>query len=265
MDEEQQFEVYQKLAQKTNPKPVVIRTLDIGRNHIRDEKAELNPFLGLRSTRYCLMNSGIFKTQLRAILRASHYGFVKIMIPMVTNLEEVHTIKTLLEEVKKELLVEGLFYDEDIEVGVMIEVPASALIIDLIARDVDFLAIGTNDLLQYTLAVDRSSPDVTYLYNPFSLSFLRLLQSMIERSGRKPFYVCGEIASDPLFIIFAIGLGIKGFSSSLYDIPKMKDLISRISAKECRDLVSQVMVLDNDMDIINILHDFYSQRFAEGG
>jgi phosphotransferase system enzyme I (PtsI) len=263
MDEEKQFVVYKKLAETSHPKPVVIRTLDIGRNHIKDEKTELNPFLGLRSIRYCLMNSGLFKTQLRAILRASHYGYVKIMIPMVTNLEEVHTIKTLIEEVKKELMVEEVFFDEEVEIGVMIEVPSAALIVDLISEDVDFISIGTNDLLQYTLAVDRSSPDVNYLYNPFSLSFLRLLKLIADKIVDKPFYLSGEITSDPLFVIFALGLGIEGISTNIYDIPKIKNLISNISFQECRKIVDTVFQCSDDMEIINILHDFYRDKFPE--
>ena len=265
MDEDKQFDVYKKLAVESNPKPVVIRTLDIARNHIKDEKEELNPFLGLRSIRYCLVNSGIFKTQIRAILRASHFGYVKIMIPMVTNLEEVFTVKTLIEEVKKELMSEEIFFDEDIEVGVMIEVPSSALLVDIIARSVDFITIGTNDLLQYTLAVDRSSPDVSYLYNPFSLAFLRLLAYVVEKVQGKPFYVCGEVTSDPLFIIFSLGLGIKGFSMNIYDIPKIKNLISQISYAESKVITEKILALDNEYEIKNILQNFYNQKLKELG
>lgn len=263
MDEDKQFDVYKKLAMESNPKPVVIRTLDIARNHIKDEKEELNPFLGLRSIRYCLVNSGIFKTQIRAILRASHYGYVKIMIPMVTNLEEVFTVRTLIEEVKKELMSEGVFFDEDIEVGVMIEVPSSALLVDIIGLSVDFITIGTNDLLQYTLAVDRSSPDVSYLYNPFSLAFLRLLAYVVEKAKGKPFYVCGEVTSDPLFIIFSLGLGIKGFSMNIYDIPKIKNLISQISYAESKVITEKILALDNEYEIKNILQNFYNQKLKE--
>lgn len=263
MDEEKQFEIYKKLASSAHPKAVAIRTLDIGRNHIKDEKKEQNPVLGLRSIRYCLVNSAIFRTQLRAILRASHFGYVKIMIPMVSNLEEVHTIKTLIEEVKKELLIEGIFFDEEIEWGVMIEVPAAALIADLIAPEVDFIAIGTNDLLQYTLAVDRSSPDVNYLYNPFSLSFLRFLKDICNKIGNTPFYLSGEITSDPLFVIFALGLDIRGISTNIYDIPKIKNLISNISHQECKELIEEVFEIYDDMEIINVLHNFYHSKFPE--
>ncbi len=263
MDEEKQFKVYKKLAIMTNPKPVVIRTLDIARSHIKDEKEELNPFLGLRSIRYCLVNSGIFKTQIRAILRASHYGYVRMMIPMVTNLEEVLTVKMLVEEVKKELIMEEVFFDEDIELGVMIEVPSAAMVADLIADSVDFIAIGTNDLLQYTLAVDRSSPDVNYLYNPYSLSFLRLLDYIVSKIKTKSFYICGEIVADPIFIIFAIGLGFKGFSTNVYDIPKTKNLIRNISFEEAREIVQKSLSMDNEYDVKNVLHEYYEAKIRE--
>ncbi len=263
MDEEKQFDVYKKLAEMTSPKPIVIRTLDIARNHIKDEKDELNPFLGLRSIRYCLVNSGIFKTQIRAILRASHYGYVRIMIPMVTNIEEVYTVKTLIEEVKKELMIEEIFFDEDIEVGVMIEVPSAALIADLLAEMVDFISLGTNDLLQYTLAVDRSSPDVNYLYNPFSIAFFRLLEYIVNKVKDKPFYICGEVVSDPLFLIFAIGLGIKGFSANIYDIPIIKNLINNVSYKEAHKLVKGILKLENENEIKSVLHNFYDTKLKE--
>jgi phosphotransferase system enzyme I (PtsI) len=265
MDEERQFIVYKKLAMTANPKPVVIRTLDIGRNHIKDEKHENNPFLGLRSIRYCLMNLGMFKTQIRAILRASHYGYVKMMIPMITNIEELHTVRTLVDEVKKELKVEGIYFDEDIEIGVMIEVPASALIIDLISKMVDFVTIGTNDLLQYTLAVDRSSPDLNYLYNPFSISFLRLLRYIVKNIKKTPFYICGEITSDPLFVIFVIGLGVTGLSMNIYDIPKIKNLVSHISYEEVKAIANQVLHFDHDGEIIDYLHQFYNDKFLDRG
>jgi len=241
-----------------NPKPVVIRTFDIGRNHIKDEKIEKNPFLGLRSIRYCLVNSGLFKTQLRAILRASHYGYVRILIPMITNLDEVKMIKMLIEEVKRELMIEGTFFDEDIEVGVMIEIPAAAMIIDLIASLVDFISIGTNDLLQYTLAVDRSSPDLSYLYNPYSLSFLRIIDYAVKKIGNKPLYVCGEIASDPLFVIFFTGIGIRSLSVNIYDIPKVKDLLGNIKASECQALAEEIMTVGNDDEIRKKLKYYYN-------
>lgn len=264
MDEEKQFLIYSQLAQKTNPNPAILRTLDISRNHIRDEKIEQNPFLGLRSTRYCLANYGILKTQLRAILRASHFGFVKIMIPMITNLQEIKTIKILLEEVKKELLAEGLFFDEDIELGVMIEVPSAALIIDQIAKEVDFITIRTGVLLQYILAVDKNSSDLAYLYNPFSLAFLRLLKNIVLQSALKPVYICGDIVADPLFMIFTLGVGFKGFSSSLYDIPKMKHLITQVSQQECKDLVDRVLEQNSDEEILALLKQFYNTNFALG-
>lgn len=267
MDEETQFQVYKRLTELTSPRVLTIRTLDIGRNHIKDEKLERNPFLGLRSIRFCLVNSSIFKTQLRAILRASHYGYVKIMLPMITNVDEILTVKTLLEDVKRELIIEGVFFDEDIELGVMIEVPSAALIIDLIAKEVDFIAIGTNDLLQYTMAVDRSSPDVSYLYNPFSISFFRLLHYVVKLLERqkKPFYICGEITSDPLFVLFLLGLGVQGLTTNIYDIPKIKDLLRHVSYVESKKIVRKLLRQNNDTEIKNTLQDFYQNQILEEG
>ncbi|MEW9093478.1 MAG: phosphoenolpyruvate--protein phosphotransferase [Clostridiaceae bacterium] len=237
-DEEEQFLAYKHVVEKLNGKPVVIRTLDIGGDKKLSYlpiKEELNPFLGYRAIRLCLDRKDIFKTQLRALLRASNYGNLKIMFPMICNLEELLESKKVLEECKNELKKESLEYDENLEVGIMIEVPSAAIISDILAREVDFFSIGTNDLIQYTMAVDRMNEKVSYLYDFNNLAVLRLIKLVIENGHREGIWVgmCGEMAGREDLIPLLLGIGLDEFSMSPSSILKVRKIIRNLSFKEC--------------------------------
>ncbi|WP_315118530.1 phosphoenolpyruvate--protein phosphotransferase [uncultured Clostridium sp.] len=237
-NEEEQFLAYKRVVEKLNGKPVVIRTLDIGGDkklpYLPIEE-ELNPFLGYRAIRLCLDRKDIFKTQLRALLRASKYGNLKIMFPMICNLEELLESKKVLEECKNELKEEGLKYDENLEVGIMIEVPSAAIISDILAKEVDFFSIGTNDLIQYTMAVDRMNEKVSYLYDFNNLALLRLIKLVIENGHNAGIWVgmCGEMAGREELIPLLLGMGLDEFSMSPSSILKVRKIIRNINFKEC--------------------------------
>ena len=228
--EEEQFNAYKKVLEAFGNKPVIIRTLDIGGDkqipYLGLEK-ELNPFLGVRAIRLCLKNKGLFKTQLRAILRASIYGNVKIMYPMIAIKDEIIEANNLLETVKKELADEGIAYKKDFEVGIMVEIPSAALNADELIKYVDFFSIGTNDLIQYTFAADRTNRNVSYLYNPLHPSILKLIEMTIKASHKHNKWtgMCGEMAGDPKAIPILLKMGIDELSMSPSKIPNTKKLI----------------------------------------
>ncbi|MCX5782054.1 MAG: phosphoenolpyruvate--protein phosphotransferase [Elusimicrobia bacterium] len=246
--EEEHYANYVKVVQKTLPYSVIIRTMDLGGDklaHLGLEgfTVENNPFMGLRAIRLCLKYPAIFKTQLRAILRASAEGKVKLMYPMISGIIELREANKILEEVKQDLRNEGKKFDENIEVGVMIEVPSAALTADLIAKEADFLSIGTNDLIQYTLAVDRVNENVATLYEPLHLSILRLLKTIIDAGHYAGKWVgmCGEMAGDPSFTMILIGLGLDEFSVSPVQVPKIKKIIRSISLKDSKELANDIL------------------------
>ncbi len=228
--EEEQFNAYKKVLEAFGSKPVIIRTLDIGGDkqipYLGLEK-ELNPFLGVRAIRLCLKNKGLFKTQLRAILRASIYGNVKIMYPMIAIKDEIIEANNLLKTVKKELTEEGVAYKKDFEVGIMVEIPSAALNADELIKYVDFFSIGTNDLIQYTFAADRTNRNVSYLYNPLHPSILKLIEMTIKASHKHNKWtgMCGEMAGDPKAIPILLKMGIDELSMSPSKIPNAKKLI----------------------------------------
>jgi len=243
--EEEQYNYYSEIV-KIIPDEVIIRTLDIGGDKMLPYykfPEEMNPFLGLRAIRFCLKNKDIFKTQLRAILRASAFGKVKIMLPMVSNLEEIIESKKIIEEAKKELKNEHIKFDEDIEVGIMIEIPAAAISADILAKEVDFFSIGTNDLIQYSCAVDRMNKNVSYLYDPYHPSVLRLIKMTIDaaKNNNIEVGVCGETAGDPDFSIILAGMGADELSMSASMIPYIKDTIARYNRNELEKITSNVM------------------------
>jgi len=252
--EEDHFSIYSRIAKEAYPHPVYIRTVDVGGEknlpQLKIEK-EPNPALGLRAIRFSLRDKDLFKIQLRAILRASIQKNVKILFPMITEIEEVEEVKLLLREVKDELKTKRIKFDEKIPLGVMIEVPAAAAITDLLVKEVDYLSIGTNDLIQYYLAVDRSNEFVSYLYKPLHPSVLRLLKFIIETAHRegKEITVCGEMAADPLSAIALLGLGLKKFSMNPIFIPRIKKALRSVEHKTVKRVIQKAMTLRTAQEI----------------
>jgi phosphotransferase system enzyme I (PtsI) len=252
--EEEHFSAYSRIARAAYPSPVYIRTVDIGGEknlpQLKIEK-EPNPALGLRAIRFSLWNRDLFKVQLRAILRASSQRNVRILIPMVTEVEEIGEVKLLFEEVKRELDREQVKYDRQIPLGVMIEVPAAAAITDILVKEVDYLSIGTNDLIQYYLAVDRSNEFVSYLYKPLHPSVLRLLKFIIATALRegKDVTVCGEMAADPLSAIVLLGFGLRRFSMNPIFIPRIKRALRSVELRTVEKVVEEALSLKTAQDV----------------
>jgi phosphotransferase system enzyme I (PtsI) len=245
--EDQQFAVYREMAEASRPHHLIIRTLDVGgdkkRPHLGIEQ-EINPFLGFRGIRYSLGRPELFRTQLRAICRANTEGNVRIMFPMVSGLSEIRDARRMLDEVRAELRKEGVALPEKMECGVMIEVPSAALISDVLARHVDFFSIGSNDLIQYTLAIDRGNEKVSNLYQPAHPAVLRLLQTVIESAHRNNIWVgvCGEMASDVTLMPMLVGLGVDELSAVATAIPRIKKAIQSLNYGETRELVARLVM-----------------------
>ncbi|MBE5828419.1 MAG: phosphoenolpyruvate--protein phosphotransferase [Butyrivibrio sp.] len=256
--EEEQFAAYKEAAEVLGGKAVIIRTLDIGGDKdipYLNMKKEENPFLGYRAVRYCLGNRDTYKVQLRAIIRASAFGKVKIMVPLVTCVEEIREVKALVADIKKDLDAEGIAYDKNIEVGCMIETASASLIADLLAKESDFFSIGTNDLTQYTMSVDRGNADVAYLYSTFQPSVLRSIKHIIEcgRAAGIPVGMCGEAAADPLMIPLLISFGLTEFSVNPVLVLTARCIISKWSKAEADELANKVMNLDTEKEITKLL------------
>ncbi|MFI5453383.1 phosphoenolpyruvate--protein phosphotransferase [Pedobacter sp. UC225_61] len=257
-DENEQFEFYKDVALNSKGKPIVIRTIDIGGDkHLPyfNLPVELNPFLGYRAIRICLDRKDLFIIQLKAILRASTLGDLKIMFPMVSNRKEIREAKMILEEAKSILREEKLPFNEHIKVGIMIEVPSAAVTADILAKEVDFFSIGTNDLCQYTLAVDRMNEKITHLYDPFNPAVLRLIRHVIEQARKYKIHVgmCGELASDPLATQLLMGMGLEEFSMSPASIPMVKKIILSSSMEQAKELCKYVMEMESSEDITTYL------------
>ncbi|HPB30401.1 MAG TPA: phosphoenolpyruvate--protein phosphotransferase [Candidatus Sumerlaeota bacterium] len=252
-DEETQYRVYRQVVEAMAPKSVIFRTLDIGGDKFVTglNLKELNPFLGLRAIRLGLANPELFKVQLRAILRAGASGNAKIMFPMISCVEEVRTIKKLIEEVKIELKQKGLPFADNMECGIMVEIPSAAITADVLAREVDFFSIGTNDLIQYTLAVDRVNERVAYLYEPYHPAILRLIHRTINEAHRNNIWVgiCGEMASDPITAILLLGMGIDELSMGPIAIPEVKRVIRGIRLADAKRLSEEILQLNCATDI----------------
>ena len=252
--EDEQFAAYQKVALRMKDQPVIIRTLDVGGDKeipYMDLPKEENPFLGYRAIRYCLNNPEEYKVQLRALLRASAFGDVKIMVPLVTCIDEIRKVKALVEECKAELDARGVKYNPDIEIGTMVETPAASLIADVLADECDFFSIGTNDLIGYTMCADRGQDKVAYLYNPYQPAVLRSLQRIIGEANKAGIMVgmCGEAAADPLFIPVLIGFGLDEFSVSAPSILKARRIISQWTKEEADALVAKIMTFKTDAEV----------------
>ena len=256
--EEEQFEAYKEAVETMEGRTVIIRTLDIGGDKdipYMDFEKEENPFLGFRAVRYCLANPNMYKVQLRAITRASAFGKVKIMVPLVTTVDEVRDVKKLVAEIKDELRAEGIAFDEGIEVGCMVETAASSVIADLLAKEADFFSIGTNDLTGYTMAVDRGNAKVAYLYSAFQPAVLRSIRQIIK-AGKEagiPVGMCGEAAADPLMIPLLMSFGLDEYSVNPVLVLTSRCIISKWTKAEADALADKVMAMDNMDDIVAAL------------
>lgn len=257
--EEDHFHVYSKVVQDMQGAPVVIRTLDLGADKIapNGEGAEQNPFLGLRSIRLSLRNTDLFRRQLRAILRASTLGDVRIMFPLVSTLHELRQAKMLLSDIMEDLDEEGIPYKRDLKVGMMVEVPSSVIMLDHFAREVDFISIGTNDLVQYTLAVDRSNPSVAPLYNSCDPAVLRLIQMSVDGAAKAGITatLCGQMGGNPIYAMLLIGMGLRSLSVTPSAIPELKKLCRSVSVQQCQQLAARVREMDSAWEIKRLLRE----------
>jgi phosphotransferase system enzyme I (PtsI) len=259
--EEEHLDAYLTVVRAVAPRPVVIRTLDLGADKFlpRSEAVqhERNPFLGLRSIRLCLRNLALFKTQMRAILRASAYGDVRLLFPMISTLLELRQCKRILAEVQEELEEKGVPFNAQLPVGTMIEVPSAALMAEQLAREVDFFSLGTNDLVQYTLAADRNSEAVAALYNPGDPAVLRLID-LVVRAARKQdiaVNVCGEMSGEPQYTMLLLGLGLRQLSATPHNLPEIKKVIRSVTVAEAVTVAREAMRLESARDVNNYLRE----------
>jgi phosphoenolpyruvate-protein phosphotransferase (PTS system enzyme I) len=265
-DEEKQLDSYRKVIESFHPLPVTIRTIDVGGDKVyalSESYKERNPFLGCRAIRFSLAHQPIFKTQLRAILRASAFGKVKLMFPMISTAEEIFMAKDILEEVKQSLRNDRFTFDEKIPVGIMIEVPSAAINADLMAKHSDFFSVGTNDLVQYMLAVDRIGEKVAYLYKPVDLSVLRILKHIAKtcKESNTPLSICGEIAGEPKYTMVLLGLGFRTLSMSAAYMFQVKKVIRSVRIKECEKLVEKLLSFERTSEAENYLNTVTKEKF----
>jgi phosphotransferase system enzyme I (PtsI) len=266
--EDDHYHIYRKLAENKAIKYTTIRTLDIGGDKFASKievPKEINPAMGLRAIRLCIKEVDLFKTQLRGILRASLFGPLRILIPMVSGLEEVRRAKALIKECMEELDAQKEGYNREIKVGIMIEVPATTMITDLLASEVDFFSIGTNDLIQYSLAIDRVNEYVSYLYEPLHPAVLRMIKRTVEDAHAHHIEVsiCGEMAGEPLYVPILLGLDLDEFSMNAYAIPRVKKIIRGIEHSYCKELLHEVMLKDSAKDSEALVRREMSQLFPE--
>lgn len=268
-NEEEHFEIYKQLAAALDPNWCVIRTFDLGGKKLAAQIIGLkedNPVLGLRALRLCMRHRDMFRTQLRALLRASAFGKIKIMFPLVSGVQELRQVKTLVRELKAELDAEGIAYNRELQIGIMIEVPSAAIIADLLATEADFFAIGTNDLIQYSLAIDRGNENVSYLYEPLHPALLRLIKGVID-AGKKagiPVSMCGEMAADPIFAIMLLGLGLEIFSMNPSSIPVIKNVVRSVRYRDCRRIAEAALQKKTAQEIEEFVIESVATRFPEG-
>jgi phosphotransferase system enzyme I (PtsI) len=267
-DEEEHFQVYKKLVEEMAPYSVTIRTLDLGGDKFSShfEMAEqVNPAMGLRAIRFCLMEQELFKAQLRGILRASNYGKVKILLPMISGVEELWEVKAILDEVTEELRSKGVEFDPEIPLGVMIEIPSAAITADILAREVDFFSIGTNDLIQYSLAIDRVNKYVSYLYEPLHPAIVRHMKGVVDCAHEEDIDVgiCGEMAADPLYTLIFLGLGLDELSMHPTAIPRVKKVLRRSTRTDGEDLLKQVLQFSTAKETEYFIRKAMADRFPE--
>ncbi len=262
--EEEHYQAYKYVAQEMKPYQVIIRTLDLGGDKFLSQfeiPAEMKPFLGWRAIRFCLAKPDIFKIQLRAILRASVHGKLKVMYPMISGIDELLQANKILEEAKQELRDKGISFDNDIQVGAMIEVPSAAITADLLAKEADFFSIGTNDLIQYSLAVDRTNEKVAYLYEPTHPAVLRMIKNIIEAAHNAGIRVgmCGEMAGEPAFVLMLLGLGLDEFSMPSFVIPEVKYIIRSITSEQAKSIATEALKLSTGKEV----EEFSQQKLKE--
>ena len=261
--EEEQYEAYKAVLEGMNGKPIVIRTLDIGGDkelpYFKMDE-EMNPFLGYRAIRLCLDRTDIFKTQLRALYRASVHGKLRIMFPMISSLEELLAAKEVIKEILEQMDAEGIEYSKDVEVGMMIEIPAAAVISDILAKHVDFFSIGTNDLIQYTCAVDRMNQKISHLYNQFNPAVLRLIKMVIDNAHKEGKWVgmCGESAGDQRMIPILLGMGLDEFSMSPISILPARKLINSLKYEEMKNIANEVVNMGTADEIKNYIDKIFN-------
>lgn len=257
--EEEQYQSYVQVARESKPHSVIIRTVDLGGDKFHSEEstpAEVNPFLGFRAIRFCLANQPIFITQLRAILRASAEGNVKIMYPMISGVNEVQQANEILREVMEDLRRQGIAFDEKIDIGAMIEIPSAALTAEMIAQEVKFFSIGSNDLIQYTMAVDRVNERVANLYEPTHPAILRLIRGCVEAAHNNGIWVgmCGEMAGEPLYAPLLVGMGVDELSVAASNLPRVKEVIRRMRLTEAQELAAATLHANQSRDVMAMLN-----------
>ena len=266
--EEEHFQAYRKVVEGIYPHPAVIRTLDIGGDKFMshmDLAEEMNPAMGLRAIRFSLKEVDIFKVQLRAILRASAYGKVKLLLPMISGATEIREVKKILQEVRLDLSAEGVAFDPEMEVGIMIEVPSAVTIADILAKEVDYFSIGTNDLIQYSLAIDRVNESVTHLYQPLHPAVLRLIRNVAKAAHQVGIRVamCGEMAGEPLYVPILLGLELDDLSMNVLSIFRVKKILRAYTYRECKELVEEALQLATPEEIEELVRANLRKKFAE--
>ena len=266
--EEEHYQTYRKLVENISPGVATIRTLDIGGDKFLSDYSignEVNPAMGLRAIRFSIKETDIFKTQLRGILRASVHGKLRVLFPMISGIEEIRRAKAILEEVKKELIRSKILFDRGIKIGAMIEIPSASVTADILAREVDFFSIGTNDLIQYALAVDRINEHVSYLYEPLHPAILRIVRSVVQsaRNAGIPLAICGEMAAEPAYVLVLLGLGLEEFSMNPIAIPKVKKVLRMAKAIETRSMTERLFQFSTASEIKRYVRKWMAERFSE--
>ena len=266
--EEEHYQTYRRVAENIYPAPATIRTLDIGGDKFLPNYSagnEMNPALGLRAIRFSMKETDLFKLQLRAILRASPHGKLRILFPMISGLEEIRQAKTILEEVRKGLIKAKVPFDAEIKIGAMIEIPSASICADILAREVDFFSIGTNDLIQYALAVDRINEHVSYLYEPLHPAILRIIRGVVQSAHQSgiPVAICGEMAAEPIYALILLGLGLDEFSMNPVAIPKVKKILRMLRYEETRAMVDQLFQFPTASDIECHVRNWLAERFPK--
>ncbi len=264
--EEDHFQAYKKVAEGIYPHPAIIRTLDIGGDKFishMDLAEEMNPAMGLRAIRFSLREVDIFKVQLQAILRASAYGKVKILFPMISGATEIREVKKILNEVRLNLSAEGVPFDPKMEIGIMIEVPSAVTIADILAKEVDYFSIGTNDLIQYSLAIDRVNESVTHLYQPLHPAVLRLVKDVVKAAHHAGIRVamCGEMAGEPLYVPILVGLELDELSMNVLSIFRVKKILRAYTFRECKDLIQESLRLSTSEEIEELVRASLRKKF----
>ncbi len=266
--EEQQFHEYKRLIEKLDGKPLVIRTFDLGGDKPPESlqlPVEENPFLGVRGVRlYRNSGSALFRTQMKAIMRASVFGDIRIMFPMIACVSEIRFCRQVMQEIQAELDEQGIAYNNDVQIGAMIEVPSAAAMADVLARECDFLSIGTNDLIQYTIAVDRGNDNLAYLYQDYNPAVLRFIRETISRGHEQGVWVgmCGEMAGDPLMTMVLIGLGLDEFSVSPVSHLLIKEIIRHVEFSECESMAKKMLEFETSEQVGGYLKNIYEKKFS---